>query len=124
MARGAGCLNWARPDLWGAEVGNCPGLPDRGGLGLAYLLPALSGAGASIASPCPVSTSRSSNRKCRTNYTSSHTSPVALRAAYHRATGAAPVGRLVPHAPAERSTRTVFMRQHRTATVPPAPDHG
>jgi endo-1,4-beta-xylanase len=33
MARGAGCLNWASPDLWGAEVGNCPGLPDRGGGG-------------------------------------------------------------------------------------------
>src|SRR5512135_3361398 len=44
MARGAGCLNWARPDLWGPGVGNRPGLPDRGGLGLAYLLPALSGA--------------------------------------------------------------------------------
>jgi hypothetical protein len=39
MARGAGCLNWARPDLWGAEVGNCPGLPDRGSLGSAYLFP-------------------------------------------------------------------------------------
>ena len=50
MARGAGCLNWASPDLWGAGVGNRPGLPDRGGLGLAYLLPALSSAGASIAS--------------------------------------------------------------------------
>ena len=37
MARGAGCLNWASPDLWGAEVGNRPGLPDRGRLGLAYL---------------------------------------------------------------------------------------
>ena len=31
MARGAGCLNRARPDLWGAEVGNRPGLPDRRG---------------------------------------------------------------------------------------------
>ena len=62
MARGAGCLNWARPDLWGAEVGNRPGLPDRGGLGSAYLFPALSSAGASLASPCPVSTPRSSNR--------------------------------------------------------------
>src|SRR4051794_28929149 len=29
MARGAGCLNWACPDPWGAEVGNHPGLPDR-----------------------------------------------------------------------------------------------
>ena len=34
----------------------------RGCLGLAYLLPALSSAGASLASPCPVSTPRSSNR--------------------------------------------------------------
>src|SRR5512135_1467542 len=58
-------------------------------------------------------------------FRSSHTSPIALRAAYHRATGAAPVGRLVLHAPAESSTRRVFMRQHRTATVPPpAADHG
>jgi len=36
----------------------------RGGLGAAYLLPALSFAGASLASPCSVSTSRSSNRTC------------------------------------------------------------
>jgi len=36
----------------------------RGGLGDAYLLPALSFAGASIASPYSVSTSRSSNRTC------------------------------------------------------------
>ena len=34
-------------------------------LGSAYLLPALSVAGASLASPCSVSTSRSSNRACR-----------------------------------------------------------
>jgi len=26
-ARGAGCVNRARPDLWGPRVGNCPGLP-------------------------------------------------------------------------------------------------
>ena len=37
----------------------------RGGLGLAYLLPALSLAGASLASPCSVSTPRSSNRAGR-----------------------------------------------------------
>ena len=37
----------------------------RGGLGGAYLLPALSFAGASLAQPCSVSTSRSSNRTCR-----------------------------------------------------------
>ena len=36
----------------------------RGGLGSAYLLPAFSSAGASIAGPCSVSTSRSSNRTC------------------------------------------------------------
>ena len=36
----------------------------RGGLGAAYLFPPLSSGGASIASPCPVSTSRSSNRTC------------------------------------------------------------
>src|SRR5208283_4536019 len=36
----------------------------RGGLGGAYPLPALSSAGASLASPCSVSTSRSSNRTC------------------------------------------------------------
>ena len=35
----------------------------RGGLGAAYLFPALSFAGASLASPCSVSTSRSSNRR-------------------------------------------------------------
>jgi hypothetical protein len=29
MSRGAGCGNSACPDLWGAGVGNCPGLPDR-----------------------------------------------------------------------------------------------
>jgi hypothetical protein len=34
----------------------------RGGLGSAYLLPALSAAGASLSGPCSVSTSRSSNR--------------------------------------------------------------
>ena len=34
----------------------------RGGLGRAYRLPALSSAGASVARPCSVSTSRSSNR--------------------------------------------------------------
>src|ERR1700751_1370274 len=34
----------------------------RGGLGAPYLFPALSSAGASLGSPCSVSTSRSSNR--------------------------------------------------------------
>ena len=37
----------------------------RGGLGSAYLFPALSSTGASLAAPCSVSTSRSSNRACR-----------------------------------------------------------
>jgi hypothetical protein len=36
----------------------------RGGLGQAQRFPALSAAGASLAWPCPVSTSRSSNRTC------------------------------------------------------------
>jgi transposase len=36
----------------------------RGVVGLAYLFPALSSAGASLAGPCSVSTSRSSNRTC------------------------------------------------------------
>ena len=36
----------------------------RGGLGDAYLFPALSSAGASIASPCSVATSRASSRTC------------------------------------------------------------
>ena len=36
----------------------------RGSLGVAYLFPPLSSGGASIAAPCPVSTSRSSNRTC------------------------------------------------------------
>ena len=38
----------------------------RGRLGSAYLLPALSSAGASLSGPCSVSTSRSSNRTCGT----------------------------------------------------------
>ena len=37
----------------------------RGGLGAAYLFPALSFAGASLAAPCSVSTSRSSNLDMR-----------------------------------------------------------
>ena len=36
----------------------------RGGLGRAYLFPALSSAGASLSGPYSVSTSRSSNRTC------------------------------------------------------------
>jgi hypothetical protein len=36
----------------------------RGGVGWAYLLPTLSVVGASLAQPCSVSTSRSSNRTC------------------------------------------------------------
>jgi hypothetical protein len=27
LTRGTGCLNWARPGLWGLRVGNCPVLP-------------------------------------------------------------------------------------------------
>ena len=36
----------------------------RGRVGTTYLYPALSSAGASVAAPCSVSTSRSSNRTC------------------------------------------------------------
>jgi len=43
----------------------------RGGLGLAYLLPALSFAGASLSKPCSVSTSRSSNWTGAVNASSS-----------------------------------------------------
>jgi hypothetical protein len=46
------CRNRGRVERW------------RGGLGVAYLCPALSFAGASLAAPCSVSTSRSSNRAC------------------------------------------------------------
>jgi Transposase IS66 family len=44
----------------------------RGGLGSAYLFPPLSFGGASIAGPCSVSTSRSSNRTCRFPASGSH----------------------------------------------------
>jgi len=44
----------------------------RGGVGPAYLLPPLSSGGASIAQPCSVSTSRSSNRTCRFPASGSH----------------------------------------------------
>jgi len=46
------CSDFGRVEMW------------RGSLGAAYLFPSLSSDGASIASPCPVSTSRSSNRTC------------------------------------------------------------
>ena len=29
IIRGAGCPNWARPDLWEPRVGNCPRPPDH-----------------------------------------------------------------------------------------------
>jgi dienelactone hydrolase len=45
-------------------------------LGSAYLLPALSVAGASLASPCSVSTSRSANRTCPTKASGSRTAAV------------------------------------------------
>jgi len=44
----------------------------RGGLGSAYLFPPLSSGGASIAGPCSVSTSRSSNRTCGFPASGSH----------------------------------------------------
>jgi len=30
LTRGTGCLNWARPGLWGLRVGDCPVLPGQG----------------------------------------------------------------------------------------------
>jgi hypothetical protein len=65
----------------------------RGGLGQAQLLPALSSAGASLARPCPVSTSRSSNRTCRFPASGSHPDPPAFafgRAARRSGTGKRP----------------------------------
>ena len=50
----------------------------RGGLGGAYLLPALSSAGASLAPPCSVSTSRSSNRTCGSLASGSPSEPQAF----------------------------------------------
>src|SRR5512135_1274214 len=40
MARGAGCVNYARPDPWGPEAGNRPGLPDQVGVFLVGVTPA------------------------------------------------------------------------------------
>ncbi len=51
----------------------------RGGLGMAYRLPALSSAGASLAMPCSVSTSRSSNRTGRSPASGSRTRNHAFR---------------------------------------------
>ena len=62
----AGFLTIGRVERW------------RGSLGLAHLLPALSSAGASLAGPCPVSTSRSSNRTCRLPASGSHPDPQAF----------------------------------------------
>jgi transposase len=50
----------------------------RGGLGWAYLLPPLSPGGASIAQPYSVSTSRSSNRTCRSPTSGSRMDPHAF----------------------------------------------
>ncbi len=50
----------------------------RGSLGQAHPLPALSSAGASLAWPCPVSTSRSSNRTCGFPASGSHSDPHAF----------------------------------------------
>src|SRR3954452_12372570 len=54
-------MPWRQESL-GALLGTGRVEEWRGGVGSAYLFPALSVAGASIASPCPVSTPRSSNR--------------------------------------------------------------
>ena len=71
----------------------------RGSLGAAYLFPPLSSGGASIASPCPVSTSRSSNRTCGfpasgspTNVAFRHTPPTMSRQLHLKA-------KLVPGSP-------------------------
>jgi len=60
----------------------CPGARRvgmwRGSLGVAYLFPPLSSGGASIAPPCSVSTSRSSNRTCGVTASGSPTD-VAIR---------------------------------------------
>ena len=71
----------------------------RGSLGAAYLFPPLSSGGASIASPCPVSTSRSSNRTCGfpasgspTNVAFRHTPPPMSRQLHLKA-------KLVPGSP-------------------------
>ena len=45
----------------------------RGGLGMAYLVPTLSVAGASLSIPCSVFTSRSSNRTCASRASGSRT---------------------------------------------------
>jgi hypothetical protein len=65
----------------------------RGGGGQAQRLPALSAAGASLARPCPVSTSRSSNRTCRFPASGSHPDLQAFafgRAARRSGTGKSP----------------------------------
>jgi transposase len=62
----AGFLTIGRVERW------------RGCLGQAHRLPALSSAGASLAGPCPVSTSRSSNRTCRLPASGSHPDPQAF----------------------------------------------
>ena len=71
----------------------------RGSLGAAYLFPPLSSGSASIASPCPVSTSRSSNRTCGfpasgspTNVAFRHTPPTMSRQLHLKA-------KLVPGSP-------------------------
>ena len=50
----------------------------RGCLGGTHRLPALSSAGASLVPPCPVSTSRSSNRTCRSPASGSHSNTQAF----------------------------------------------
>src|SRR5205807_10320618 len=74
--------------LHGAGVGEAKGRVERwrGGLGRAFQWPALSSAGAKQAQPCPVSTSRSSNRTCGfaasgspTGFRSRHTGQPASR---------------------------------------------
>lgn len=61
-----GFLNIGRVERW------------RGCLGGIHPLPALSSAGASLVPPCPVSTSRSSNRTCRFPASGSHSNTQAF----------------------------------------------
>jgi hypothetical protein len=60
--------HWEKLTLFLRQAGAPLGRVERwrGGLGQAHRVPALSSAGASLARPCPVSTSRSSNRICAT----------------------------------------------------------
>jgi transposase len=87
--------HWEKLTLFLRQAGAPLGRVERwrGGLGQTHLLPALSFAGASLARPCPVSTSRSSNRTCRFPASGSHPDSQAFafgRAARQSGTGKSP----------------------------------